>query len=273
MLTIFINLFLAVCLACVLWMAHVAAPVWSVVWGVVFAVAFQVGVGLLLRRKMKRVTDEIQQIMMGAQRKMQAKMAQWQHRPPSSPKEAQQEMERDQRAAIAQALQVVEKLGAYNKWIPLLNKQTDTMRMQFCWQLKEFDKVDLLMPRAMLADPMLMSVKLARMYMKDAPTEELAKQFKKFTSRIRYGQGELLYGAYAWMLLKRGDVDGALKVLIDAETKMESATLKGNRAHLANNRPNHFSLTGLGDSWYALWLEEPKVRQQRMNPRHANRYF
>ena len=30
-----------------------------------------------------------------------------------------------------------------------------------------------------------------------------------------------------------------------------------------NNRPAHFSNSGLGDAWYALHLEEPKVRMQR----------
>ena len=32
---------------------------------------------------------------------------------------------------------------------------------------------------------------------------------------------------------------------------------------LANNRVAHFSNAGLGEQWYALMLEEPKVRQQR----------
>jgi hypothetical protein len=30
-----------------------------------------------------------------------------------------------------------------------------------------------------------------------------------------------------------------------------------------NNRPAHFSNSGLGEQWYSLLLEEPKVRMQR----------
>jgi len=128
------------------------------------------------------------------------------------------------------------------------------------------------MPRAMMADPMLMCVKLARSYMKGAPVEELTSLFKKFSGKIRYGQGELLYGMYAWMLVQKNDLDGAFKVLVSADSKMESAVLKKNRDLLANNRSSQFSLSGLGDSWYAMFLEEPKVKQQRV--RHTpGRYF
>lgn len=48
---------------------------------------------------------------------------------------------------------------------------------------------------------------------------------------------------------------------------MENQTLKINRDHLANNRVAHFNNAGLGDEWYALQLEEPKIRMQRQQPR------
>jgi hypothetical protein len=55
-------------------------------------------------------------------------------------------------------------------------------------------------------------------------------------------------------------------VLIEACEKMENETIKRNREHLANNRVGHFSNAGLGDQWYALHLEEPKVKMQRQSP-------
>ena len=272
MLTILLNLTVGVLVGVGLRLGGLASTGWSTFWTILCVVAGQVGVGFLLRSKMQSVMTEIQAIMGGAQKRIQAKMTQWQHRPPSSPKQAQTEVEQEQQAAVNQALAVVEKLAPYYKWIPLLSRQADTMRMQFYWQLKQFDKVDRLMPRAMMADPMLMCVKLARSYMTGASMADLAALFKKFSGKVRYGQGELLYGMYAWMLVQKNDLDGALKVLVASDSKMESPTLKRNRDHLANNRANQFSLSGLGDNWYSMFLEEPKVKQQRV--RHTpGRYF
>jgi hypothetical protein len=36
-----------------------------------------------------------------------------------------------------------------------------------------------------------------------------------------------------------------------------------------NNRVAHFNNSGLGDTWYALQLEEPRVKMQRP---HGQRY-
>jgi hypothetical protein len=73
----------------------------------------------------------------------------------------------------------------------------------------------------------------------------------------------ILTALYAWMLVQKGDVAAAHKVLIRACEKAENETLKRNRDHLANTRVGQFSNAGLGDEWYALGLEEPKVRTQR----------
>jgi hypothetical protein len=98
------------------------------------------------------------------------------------------------------------------------------------------------------------------------------KLFKKHTARLRYGQGALLYSLYAWILVQKKDADGAHKVLIKACEKMENETVKKNRELLANNKVGQFSNAGLGDEWYALHLEEPKVRVQRQS-RFSSRPF
>ena len=84
-------------------------------------------------------------------------------------------------------------------------------------------------------------------------------------ARLKYNQNVLLAAAWSWILVKRGDVDGAFKALNAALKNSDNETLKANREHLANNRVAHFSNAGLGDQWYALHLEEPKMRarQQR----------
>jgi hypothetical protein len=42
---------------------------------------------------------------------------------------------------------------------------------------------------------------------------------------------------------------------------------------LANNRVGHFSNAGMGDEWYALHLEQPKVKMQRQRPHAFGRPF
>ena len=63
--------------------------------------------------------------------------------------------------------------------------------------------------------------------------------------------------------MRRGDSDGAFKTLTDALKKSDNQTLKQNHELLMNNRVAHFSNSGLGDQWYSLLLEEPRMRAQR----------
>jgi len=79
----------------------------------------------------------------------------------------------------------------------------------------------------------------------------------------------ILYALYSWILVQRKDVEAAHKLLVNACTRMENETLKTNRDHLANNRVNQFSNAGLGDEWYALGVEQPRIKSQRA--RHFER--
>lgn len=40
--------------------------------------------------------------------------------------------------------------------------------------------------------------------------------------------------------------------------------LKENYERLVNGKFKQFSNSGLGDAWYALYLEEPKIKPQRV---------
>ena len=107
------------------------------------------------------------------------------------------------------------------------------------------------------------AMKMARLYMLGKPADEIAKVYEKAVRRLRYNQNVLLAAAYSWMLVQRKDIDGAFKALNRALEKSDNETLKANRDHLANNRVAHFTNSGLGEQWYALLLEEPKIRQPR----------
>jgi hypothetical protein len=207
----------------------------------------------------------VQGVLQAGQKRLQQKVNQWQMHPPGSVKQAQIELEREQRTFVEQALERSRELERYFNWTPMLRRQVDTLRMQLYYQTKDYRQVDKLLPTCLFLDPLTAAMKLARMHATGAAGAE--KFFEKHVRRQRYGQGVILYALYAWMLVKQGDTAGAHKVLVRACEKSENETLKRNLEHLANNRPAHFSNAGLGEEWYALGLEEPKVKMQRQrNP-------
>lgn len=137
--------------------------------------------------------------------------------------------------------------------------------------------MDELLPKCLIVDPMSASMKLARMYMKKESLADMEKVFRKATARTRYDQSALLYGLMSWIYVREGKIDEAFK-LLDKGCKDNSvvegpaSTLKRNHDLLANNRVKEFSNAGFGDAWYALFLEEPKVRYERRAPNRFGRF-
>ena len=236
---------------------------WSSFCGVVAFGATQFVVGRILQKRVKGAMDAVQAVLLDGQKRLQAKMARWQMRPPGSIQAMQAEMARDQKVFVTEALARTEALRRFIPWVPMMARQIATAQFQLFWMIKDFRKVDELMPKALFFDPTMTAMKMARLYMRDKPTEEIAKVYEKAVRRLRYNQNVLLAAAYSWMLVQRKDIDGAFKALNRALEKSDNETLKANRDHLANNRVAHFTNSGLGEQWYALLLEEPKIRQQR----------
>ena len=270
MYTILISLFLGALVSAALWVTHAThRPVWVAVWGVLGFLVGQFAIGLLLRSKVKAAMDAVQNVLLAGQKKLQLKVNHWQTRPPGSMKQAQLELEREQRIFMEQALEVSKGLEKFARWTLMLDRQIATLRMQLYYQLKEYRKVDELLPRCMFLEPMTAAMNLARLHVR-GETAAAEKFFQKQTRRLRYGQGAILYALYAWMLVQRKEVEAAHKVLVRACEKMENEVIKANRDHLANNRVNQFSNAGMADEWYALGLEQPKVKMQRQ--RHPGQY-
>jgi len=273
MLTLVLNGVLGVLVAGVLWATGAARWGWAVfLWG---PLAFAGGYALaayLLSRRIKVDMASVQGIMTEGQKQMSQKVHRWQIRPPGSLKQAQQEIERDQKRIVEQALAASAKLERFNRWMPLMRRQTATLRIQLYWSVKDFKKVDELFPAALFIEPMMVTLKIARMYMLNAETADIEKFFRKQAIKLRYGQGALLYSLFAWILVQRNDLDAANKLLIEASKKMENDVIKANLAHLANNRANQFTNIGFGEEWYALHLEQPKVKTQRQS-QFAKRHF
>ena len=238
---------------------------WSITVGVVSFIAVQVGLSWRFMKRIKADMQAVQAIMAEGQKAIQAKVARWQFRPPGSVAEAQRIIMDDTRVFVRQAIAEADKLRKYRPWVMLIDRQIATAKVQLNWMIKDFAQVDAYMPKAIMLDPLSVSMKMARMQMLGKPIEEITKVYEKCAKRLKYNENALLAGCYTWILMKRGDSDAAFKALTAALKSSDNETLKRNHECLMNNRPAQFSNSGLGDQWYALHLEEPKMRarQQR----------
>ncbi len=261
MLTLILSGVFGLALMLALVLSGASAWGWAVFFGVLGFLACNTAVGLLLKNRIKSLMDAMQATLLSGQKQMQEKVNAWKFRPPGSPKQAQLEMQKMQHVFVEKALAQTAAFEPYFKWVPLLSRQTATVRMQLHYQDRNFAEVDRLMPYCLFMDPVTMAMGLARKYVNKDP--EIDKFFEKNVRKLRYGQGAVVYGLYAWIAVKRNDLDAALKILLRATKKMENETLKRNIEVLQNNKPKQFSLAGLGDEWYALGLEEPRIKMQR----------
>jgi hypothetical protein len=189
----------------------------------------------------------------------------FQRKPQGGIKQMQKILEKDQAVFIKEALETVEMLEPYCKWNFLISRQMNAMRMQFNFQLKNFDEVDAILNKALYTEPMAVAMKMTRQYHNEDP--KLEKTFLKYKKKFKGEQATLIYALYTWILVKRNDIDSALKILSSAKDETGNEVLEQNWKNLANNKVKKFSNAGLGEQWYALYLEEPKqpkARQQRV---------
>jgi hypothetical protein len=97
---------------------------WSVFWGVVAFAAGQVAAGFLIQRRVKAGGPACAEDFRGRTRKrLQAKVNQWQTRPPGSLKQAQIEIEREQRVLSKGRWRLQKRLERFNRWAPLMGRQ------------------------------------------------------------------------------------------------------------------------------------------------------
>lgn len=240
-------------------------PFWSITFGVLAFVVLQVGSGLFFRRKVTQITDEIQQVILAAQEKISRKANMFQQRPAGGIKHMQKLLEKDQHASLRQAIELVENLSSYYPWSLLLKKQADTMKMQFHYQLGEFNKVDKLLPNCLFMEAITVAMKMARQYKNNDPGIE--KTFKSKIKKFKGDNGVLLYSLYAWVLIKQDKKDEAFEILTKAKSKTDNEVILRNWEMLANDKVKSFSNAGLGDEWYSLRLENMKSPKQKMKKR------
>lgn len=242
-----------------------AAHEWKLWWGIGCGVlgflGAQLTIGLLLRGAIKRRQDRIQKILQDAQQKINKQLNLFQIRPPSSQKAAMEILEKIQADATRKALEATEAFRPLYIWNLMLRRQIEAMRAQLYFQLKDFKMTDECLKHAMLMDPQSVAIKLVRMYRNEDPGLD-----KFYSSKFRSSRGEgaaFLASVYAWMKLKQGDEKAALEALTAAKKKSDHQVLLENHGKLVNGKAKQFSNAGFGDIWYALYLEEPKMKPQR----------
>jgi hypothetical protein len=94
----------------------------------------------------------------------------------------------------------------------------------------------------------------------------LQKTYDKYRKKFKVN-ATLIYATYAWMLLRKKQTEKARQVLLDGKKATENEILEKNWEHVTNDRLSQFSNAGLGESWYALFLEEPKQPKPRTQVR------
>tara|TARA_B110000093_G_scaffold138725_1_gene148875 strand:+ start:1990 stop:2829 length:840 start_codon:yes stop_codon:yes gene_type:complete len=233
-------------------------------------------VGFLVRKKMSKAQGALQESMQAAQGRMQRKVQQFQNKPGGNVKQIQRELEMDQKVMVKRGLELTKGLEPFRKWSLLTGRQIATMRLQFYYQLKDFDKVDEILGTCgflrgpMMLEPVAVAMRMARCYKND----DLAGAKKVFKRKIiwfRGDRGTLLYGLMSWIYVKVGEPDEARQLVLKAKEATGADTFSRNWEHLSNDRVKSFSNAGLGDEWYSLGLENPPVvKQQRMRGNGRN---
>jgi hypothetical protein len=275
MLTLFLSLMCSVCVWAGLEHGLHWLRGWSIVVAVLAGLGIQVGATLWIRRKITALMTAIQARITERTNTLRRKYEQLAGRG-GNMKWIMDQARKDQDAMLVEALESSRKMDVYGKWSLLLDRQINAIRVQFLYQLRKFEDVDRLLPKTMLGDPVLACMKLCRQY-KLGQEAELQKTYDKYRKKFKH-DGALIYATYAWMLVRKKKTEEALKVLVDGKAATDDEVLAQNWEHVANGRLGQFSNAALGESWYALLLEEPKqpkptmIRQQaRPGPRWRTR--
>lgn len=256
-----------------LWKTETSMLPWAIVLAVLALVASLVALNLILRKRIMTVMQEMQDLLMEGQKRMQVRVNMYQNKPVGDPKRVMAEMEAAQKKLLNQALEYTNKLEPFRNWTPLFGRQLNTTRMQFHYQMQEFKKVDALMPKCLIMEPISAAMKIARMQANKAEIEDIEKAFQKAKVRLKYNQSALLYALMSWIYVKNNLPEKAHTLLIKGCENNENETLKRNRDRLANNKVREFSNANFGDEWYALFLEQPKMQVRRQMPRMDGRPF
>ncbi len=198
-------------------------------------------------------------------------------------------LEAAQKQTSLDALEILKEADALGKWNFLVPKQIGAIRLQLLHGIKMFDEADRIRSQVSLSDPTAASMILARIWMTqplpqkaDAATLaewEGTKVYLKSINSIMAPKGSpssIVYGTYAWMLLKAGLEEKAQEVLELGIKKFADPVLQSNLDLIRNKSAAKCSNAGFNERWYALHLEEPareKARVQQVRPGRGHTHY
>ena len=240
---------------------------WAIPAALVAAIAASLPISIWVKKRMEAVFNRIQEMLLRDQQTMQRKVAALQNKGIGGQKVLAQ-LEQEQETSVRAALAPLDELKPYQIWNPLVKKQTDMLRGQLLFQIKDYDGARPCLENAMVLDPSVACMQMILHWKKDPEeTKELDRMFNKGVGRFKYEKGTIIYALYSWILVKQNRLNEAVAALAEGKTKTEDPVIAQNWDHLANNRLKRFSFAGLGERWYALGLETPPpVRQQQQMP-------
>ena len=235
--------------------------IWGTISAMIMFLLIQLVVGLIIRKFVNREQMIVQNILLQAQNDINRQLTIFQRRSPGSERTARQILEKIQVKATRDALAATDGFQKYYIWNFMLKRQINTMKMQLYFQLQDYKMVDELLPQCMLFDQQSLAIKLVRLYKKEDP--QLAKFYQKKCARLKGESCAFVASVYAWILLKQNNVQAAVDVLLAAKNKTDHPVVVENFDRLANGKVKQFSNAGFGDMWFALGLEEMKVKSPK----------
>ena len=242
------------------------SPFWSGTIGALAFLAVMITISQIVRIRIKKINADIQHVMEEVQHKIMMMQNRFMNRPMGSQKMMLQALEKEQHAGIRRAIEACDAFVPLYRWNFLLDRQINTMKMAFYFQLRDFEQVDKLMPKCLFFDPQSVCLKMARMYMRKE--DGIDKLFRKKCSGLKDPACVLPYSLYAWILVKQERYEDALKLLVECKKKTDNETILRNWEMLANKKYKNFSNAGLGEIWYAMGLEEMRIPKQQQRIRY-----
>ena len=251
--------------------------IWTI--GISFFVIASILINRFFGKKLKETVDSVQSILQESQQETHRMINRFQNKPMGSQKLMEKQIEKNVENGVLEALELLDKTKPIQKWSLLAERQINTLKMQLFFQIKKFDEVDKLLPKTLILEPLTMAMKMTRQYHVNSP--DLEKTFRKGVKKFKYEKATLIYSLYAWILIKRKEVNKALEILAEAKDKIEDEMIQRNWQHVANNKVHLFSNAGLGEQWYALHLEKPAkqkvskgyMKKNPMMPKGKRRRF
>jgi len=178
-------------------------PVWSVIVGLLVFLGIMVLISWMLKKKMEAAFNQVQNHILEAQDRITRKIRAIGMR--ATPK-FQEEMEKEQAQSIREALEMLVIMKPFEKWNLLIKQQVNSLRGQFLYQLKEYNKAGEALQHGLLMDPMLVAMQMAIYYRQDK-LDLVEKSFHKGTGRFKDSKAVLLYGLYSWILVQKNQID------------------------------------------------------------------